>query len=167
MNGSEVRIEAATDADVPIVLALIKALAEYERMTADVIADEAAIRASLFGPGAIAEAALARVGSDAVGFALWFYNYSTFLGRRGLYLEDLFVVPEWRGRGVGHALLAHLAGVALTRGCGRMEWSVLNWNEPAIRFYLGIGAKPMDDWTVYRLTGDDLVRLAGSSGTAS
>jgi len=98
-----------------------------------------------------------------VGFAVWFHNYSTFLSRRGLYLEDLFVLPEWRGRGVGGALLRHLAGLAVQRECGRMEWSVLDWNEPAIRFYKSLGARPMDEWTVYRLTGDALTRLSASS----
>lgn len=156
------RIDAATERDVPVILTLIKALAEYERMSADVTADESGLRASLFGPAPAAEVAIARAGDEPVGFAVWFYNYSTFLARRGLYLEDLFVVPEWRGRGVGRALLAHLAQTALARNCGRMEWSVLNWNEPSIGFYRGLGARPMDEWTVYRLTGDDLARLAGS-----
>jgi GNAT superfamily N-acetyltransferase len=154
------RIDAATERDVPVILTLIKALAEYERMSADVTADESGLRASLFGPTPAAEVVIARAGDDPVGFAVWFYNYSTFLARRGLYLEDLFVVPEWRGRGVGRALLAHLAQIALVRNCGRMEWSVLNWNEPSIGFYRSIGARPMDEWTVYRLTGDDLARLA-------
>jgi GNAT superfamily N-acetyltransferase len=108
----------------------------------------------------VAEAVIAAVGTAPAGFALWFYNYSTFLGRPGLYLEDLFVKPEHRGRGVGKALLAHLARVAAEKGCGRMEWSVLDWNEPAIRFYRGLGAKAMDEWTVYRLTGDAIARLA-------
>ena len=157
-----VRIDTATGRDVPVILTLITALAEYERMSGDVIADEAALRASLFGPAPAAEAVIARAGAEPVGFAVWFDSYSTFLGRRGLYLEDLFVVPEWRGRGVGRALLTHLAQVAVERGCGRMEWSVLNWNQPAIRFYRSLGAKPMDDWTVFRLTGDALARLAGS-----
>ena len=107
-----------------------------------------------------AEAVIARVEREAVGFALWFHNYSTFLARPGLYLEDLFVLPDWRGRGVGAALLRHLARIAVERDCGRMEWSVLNWNEPAIGFYRSIGARPMDEWTVYRLAGDDLRRLA-------
>jgi len=125
-----------------------------------VVTTEAGVRASLFGPAPGAEAVIARLGSEAVGFAVWFHNYSTFLGRRGLYLEDLFVVPEWRGRGVGRALLAHLARVAVARNCGRMEWAVLNWNEPSIGFYRSIGAVPMDEWTVHRVTGDDLVALA-------
>ena len=103
---------------------------------------------------------IARVGAQAVGFAVWFHNYSTFLGQHGLYLEDLFVVPEWRGRGVGRALLTYLARVAVDRGCGRMEWSVLDWNEPARGFYERLGAAPMDEWTVYRLTGEALQRLA-------
>ena len=114
------------------------------------------------GPRRPPRSLIARAGAEPVGFALWFHNYSTFLGRRGLYLEDLFVVPDWRGRGVGRALLAHLAQVAVARNCGRMEWSVLNWNEPAIRFYRGLGAKPMDEWTVYRLSGDAIARLADS-----
>ncbi len=158
----DVRIDPATERDVAAILTLIKALAEYERMSDDVIADEAGVRASLFGSPPAAEVVIARAGAEPVGFALWFHNYSTFLGRRGLYLEDLFVVPDWRGRGVGRALLAHLAQVAVARNCGRMEWSVLNWNEPAIRFYRGLGAKPMDEWTVYRLSGDAIARLADS-----
>jgi len=157
---TDLRIEPATERDVPVILLLIKALAAYERMTGDVMADEALVHASLFGPAPSAEVVIARVGAEPVGFAVWFHNYSTFLGRRGLYLEDLFVMPEWRGRGIGRALLVHLAQVAVERNCGRLEWSVLNWNEPAIRFYRSLGAKPMDDWTVYRLTGDDIARLA-------
>ena len=156
----EVRIEAATVHDVPLLLSLIGALAEYERMSDAVVATEARLRDSLFGTNPSAEAAIARVERDAVGFALWYQNYSTFLAKPGLYLEDLFVLPDWRGRGVGAALLGHLARIALERDYGRMEWSVLNWNEPAIGFYRRIGAKPMDEWTVYRLTGDDLRRLA-------
>ena len=159
---NDLRIDAATEADVPLILTLVKALAEYERLSGDVVADEAKVRASLFGPTPSAEVVIARAGAEPVGFAIWFHNYSTFLGRRGLYLEDLFVTPEWRGRGIGRALLAHLARVAVARNCGRMEWSVLNWNEPAIGFYRSIGARPMNDWTVYRLTGDALTRLAGA-----
>jgi GNAT superfamily N-acetyltransferase len=157
------RIDAATEGDVPTILALITALAEYEHMSADVVADHAAIRASLFGPSPDAEVAIARLDEEAAGFAVWFHNYSTFLGRRGLYLEDLFVRPERRGRGIGRALLAHLARVAIARDCGRMEWSVLDWNEPAIAFYRRIGARPMTGWSTYRLTGDALARLAASA----
>jgi GNAT superfamily N-acetyltransferase len=159
-NLTDVRLERATERDVPVILALIKSLAEYERMAGHVVADEALVHASLFGPAPSAEVVVARAGGEAVGFAVWFHSYSTFLSRRGLYLEDLFVVPEWRGRGVGRALLVYLAQVAVERNCGRMEWSVLNWNETAIGFYRSLGAKPMDEWTVYRLTGDDIGRLA-------
>jgi len=155
-----VQIDPATPADVPLLLELIKALAEYERMTDQVVATEADVHRTLFGDTPLAEAVIARSGGEAVGFALWFYNYSTFLGRPGLYLEDLFVLPEKRGLGIGRALLIHLARVAVSRNCGRMEWSVLNWNEPAIRFYRSLGAQPMDEWTVYRLTGEALTRLA-------
>jgi len=166
------RIEPATVRDVPVILGLIKELAEYERLAQEVAATESNVRESLFGATPRAEAVIARVlsrrsgeaakadGSEAVGYALWFHNYSTFLSRRGLYLEDLFVLPAWRGRGIGRALLRHLARVAIERGCGRMEWSVLDWNEPAIGFYRSIGARAMDEWTVFRLTGDALERLA-------
>ena len=118
------------------------------------------IRASLFGEQPQAEVLIAEVGDDAAGFALFFHNYSTFLGRRGLYLEDLFVFPAHRGRGVGRALMGRLAQVAIERNCGRFEWWVLDWNEPAIRFYESLGARAMSDWTVYRLTGEPLARLA-------
>jgi GNAT superfamily N-acetyltransferase len=118
------------------------------------------LTASLFGARPAAEVAIAYLGADAVGFAVWFHNYSTFLGRAGVYLEDLFVMPECRGQGIGRKLLAHVAGVAVARGAGRMEWSVLDWNEPAIAFYRALGAAPMDDWTVYRLTGEALNRVA-------
>jgi len=171
-RSEDLRIEPADARDVPIILSLIKALAEYERLAHEVVATEAQIRESLFGAKPHAEAVIARAlsrrsgeaseadGSEAVGFAVWFHSYATFLGQRGLYLEDLFVLPAWRGRGVGRALIRHLAGVAIERGCGRMEWSVLDWNDPAIGFYRSIGARPMDEWTVYRLTGDALRRVA-------
>ena len=146
---------------MPVLFRLIAALAEYERMTDQLVATEASFHDSLFGPNPIIEAAIARIGDEPVGYALWFYNYSTFLGLAGLYLEDLFVLPEWRGHGVGRALLVHLAGVAVARGCKRMEWVVLDWNESAIGFYRSLGAEPMDGWTVFRLTGDALTRLAG------
>jgi len=156
----DVRIEPVREQDVPLLLRLIKGLADYERLSGEVIASEADIHATLFGPTPSAEAVLAYVGADAVGFAVWFYNYSTFVGRPGLYLEDIFVLPPWRGRGIGRALLGHLARLAVARGCGRMEWAVLDWNEPAIRFYRRIGAQAMNGWTVYRLAGDALTRLA-------
>jgi GNAT superfamily N-acetyltransferase len=161
--GGDVRIGAAAPGDVPLLLTLIKALAEYERLAHEVTATEANLAESLFGPHARVEAVLAYAGSDAVGFALWFHNYSTFVGRPGLYLEDLFVLPAWRGKGIGRKLLGYLARIAAARGCGRIEWSVLDWNEPAIRFYRSLGAQPMDDWTVYRMTGEALEKLANNS----
>ena len=156
----DLRIDPVTERDVPVILSLIKALADYERMAGDVVADEALVHSSFFGSAPSAEGVIARDGDKPVGFAVWFHNHSTFLGRRGLYLEDLFVLPEWRGRGVGRALLVYLARVAVERDCGRMEWSVLNWNESAIRFYRSLGAKPMDGWSTFRLTGEDIARLA-------
>jgi GNAT superfamily N-acetyltransferase len=163
-NLSELRIDIqpATLADVPVILSFIRALAEYERLSDLVVATETTVRETLFSSRPSAEAVIARVDETAVGFAVWFHNYSTFLSRRGLYLEDLFVLPEWRGRGVGGVLLKHLAHIAVSRGCGRMEWAVLDWNETAIRFYRSLGAEPMSDWTVFRLAGDALTRLAAS-----
>lgn len=158
-----VRVVPATAADVPLILELIRGLAEYERLAHEVVATEERLRDSLFGPAPSAEVVLAYVGEAPAGFALFFHNYSTFLGRRGLYLEDLFVRPEWRGYGAGRALLEHLARLAVARGCGRFEWAVLDWNAPAIAFYERLGATPMHDWTVYRLTGDALRRLAGEA----
>jgi GNAT superfamily N-acetyltransferase len=160
------RIVEATGRDVPTILALIKGLAEYERLTHEVVATEEMIRESLFGATPRAEVVLAYVGDTPAGFALWFHNYSTFLGRPGLYLEDLFVLPAFRGRGIGRQLLAHLAVIAVDRGCGRMEWSVLDWNAPAIGFYERLGAEQMADWNLYRVTGERLVALAGQSGEA-
>jgi GNAT superfamily N-acetyltransferase len=158
---ADIRILPATERDVSVILSLIKGLADYERLAHEVMATEEDIRDSLFGEWPAAEVVLAYIGAEVAGFALFFHNYSTFLGRRGLYLEDLFVLPHWRGRGVGRRLLAHLARVAIERRCGRMEWWVLDWNESAIRFYRSLGAVAMDEWTVYRLQGDALARLAG------
>lgn len=154
------RITPATDGDVPLILRLIKDLAEYERMSRDVVATEERLRASLFGPHPGAEVVLGYAGDEPAGFALFFHNFSTFVGKRGLYLEDLFVVPKFRGRGYGQALLTHLAQIALERDCGRFEWTVLDWNEPAIGFYRKLGAVPMEDWTIFRVSGDALERLA-------
>jgi GNAT superfamily N-acetyltransferase len=159
------RLERATERDVPLILRLIKELAEYEKMSADVTATEETLRASLFGPHPGAEVVIAYAGDEAAGFALFFHNYSTFLGRPGLYLEDLYVFPKWRGHGFGKRLLAHLAALAVERGCGRFEWSVLDWNEPAIGFYKKLGAKPMNEWTVFRVTGDALQQLARVDAT--
>ena len=162
---AEVRIRSATADDVPVILELIAALAEYEHIEGGLVATEARLRESLFGARPEAEVVLAvaasGAGEETAGFALFFHNYSTLLARKGIWLEDLFVRPAWRGRGIGRRLLAHLARVALDRECGRLEWWVLDWNEPAIRFYRALGAAPMSDWTLHRVTGDALVRLAG------
>lgn len=154
------RIERATERDVPLILRLIKDLAEYERMSDEVVATEQGLRESLFGARPAAEVIIAYAGDTPAGFALFFHNYSTFLGKPGLYLEDLFVVPEFRGHGYGRELLQKLAAIAVERGCGRFEWSVLDWNEPAIGFYKKLGAKLMDAWKIFRVTGDALADLA-------
>jgi GNAT superfamily N-acetyltransferase len=156
----ELEIRGATEDDVPLILSLIKELAEYERLSHEVHATEELLRNSLFGEQKVAEALLGYLEGDPAGFALFFHNFSTFLGKPGIYLEDLYVRPEVRGAGVGRALLVHVARLAKERGCGRLEWSVLDWNEPAIGFYRGIGASPVSGWTVYCLTGETLDRLA-------
>lgn len=148
----------ATREDVPLVLSLIRELARYERLEHEVVADEATLERELFDERG-AEVVFAVVGRREVGFALFFHNFSTFLGRRGLYLEDLYVRPEFRGRGVGTALIRELARIACERGCGRLEWWCLDWNEPSIRFYRSLGAVPMDEWTVFRISGDTLREL--------
>jgi GNAT superfamily N-acetyltransferase len=154
------RISPASEADVPLVLRMITALAEYEKLAHDVVATEAGLREALFGVRPCAEVVIGYVGAEPVGFALFFHNFSTFRGARGLYLEDLFVNPSWRGRGFGRRLLAHLARIAVERGCHRMEWSVLDWNESAIEFYRRAGARLLDDWRIFRLTGGPLRALA-------
>jgi GNAT superfamily N-acetyltransferase len=151
-----VRIQPATVGDVPLILRLIAALAEYEKLAHQVVATEDALRATLFGDEPAGHVVIAYEGEEPAGFALWFYNYSTFLARPGLYLEDLFVLPEFRGQGIGKALLIHLARIAVDRGCGRMEWAVLDWNAPAIGFYRRLGADVLEDWRICRLTGDTL-----------
>jgi len=161
----DVTIRTATEGDVPLILEFIRGLAEYERLGHAVTATESGLRRSLFGTAGTsgppaAEVLIAEALGEPAGFALFFHNYSTFVGKRGLYLEDLFVKPEWRGRGVGRQLLVHLARLAVERDCGRLEWAVLDWNEPAIRFYRGLGAQPMHDWTVFRVDGDALQQLA-------
>ena len=145
---------------MPLILTLIRELALYERLAGEVVATEENLRSTLFGARPYAEVVVAEVDGVAAGFALFFHNYSTFLGRPGIYLEDPYVKEEYRGRGAGRALLVHLAGLAVERGCGRLEWWVLDWNESALGFYRSLGAVPMDDWTVYRLTGDALEGLA-------
>ena len=158
---ADLRIRFATVDDVSVILTLIRGLAEYERLANEAVVTEADVRATLFGERPAAEVLIAEIGAEAAGFALFFHNYSTFLGKRGLYLEDLFVFPAHRGRGIGRALMQRLAQLAVERDCGRFEWWVLDWNESAIRFYESLGARAMSDWTVYRLTGEPLERLAG------
>jgi len=157
-----VEIRPAVVGDVPLVLRFIRELAEYEKLADHVVATEEGLRHTLFGPAPKAEVVFAIVEGEEAGFALFFHNYSTFLGKLGIYLEDLYVRPELRGRGIGGALLRHLAQLALERGCGRLEWSVLDWNEPALAFYRSIGAKPVEGWTVHRLAGEALTALASS-----
>ena len=155
-----IRVVPATERDTPLILSFIRRLAEYERLAEVCVATEEGLRETLFGDSPSAEVIFAYHEGNAVGFALFFHNYSTFLAQRGLYLEDLFVVPEARGKGVGRALLSELARITLSRNCGRMEWSVLKWNQLAIDFYERLGAQPLHDWNVYRITGTPLLRLA-------
>ncbi len=153
------RIEPAQPRDTAVLLSLIRGLADYERLTHLVVATEAQLREELFGARPVIEAAIGWEAREAVGFALFFHNFSTFLARRGLYLEDLFVVPAARGRGYGKALMRHVARVAVERGCGRFEWTVLDWNQPSIDFYKSLGADVLPDWRVCRLTGEALATL--------
>ena len=162
VDSSMSQIRSATAADVSDILGLIRELAEYERLLDQVVADEAGLHRALFGDRPYVEALVATVGAETVGFALFFHNFSTFLGKPGMYLEDLYVRPAFRGRGLGKALLTRVAQIAVDRDCGRMEWSVLDWNEPSIRFYESLGAKPLTDWTAYRLTGEALRGLGRS-----
>ena len=159
---TDFKIRSARVTDVPIILQLIRDLASYERAPNDVTANEEQLVDVLFGKKPAAEVLLAFENETPVGFAVFFHNFSTWLGRPGLYLEDLFVKPEKRGKGYGHALLVDLAKIARDRGCGRMEWAVLDWNDPAIQFYRKLGAKPMEEWTVFRLTRDGIAELAQS-----
>ncbi|WP_434989517.1 GNAT family N-acetyltransferase [Xanthomonas melonis] len=163
MSPATPRIRTATPDDVPLLHELITALAVYEREPEAVKAGPDDLRASLFGDAATAHALICEQDGQALGFAVYFFNYSTWLGRNGLYLEDLFVRPEARGKGAGLALLRHLAQLAVQRGCGRFEWSVLDWNQPAIDFYQAVGARPMDGWTVYRLDGERLAAFAAEA----
>jgi GNAT superfamily N-acetyltransferase len=164
-NGVEgVTQRFATAADVPVILELIRELAEYERLSHDVVADEGLLRENLFGDRRVAEVIIAKEHGEALAFALFFHNLSTFVGRPEIYLEDIYVRPRARGRGIGNALLVLLAKIAVERGCGRMEWSVLDWNEPAIGFHLKLGAAAMDEWTGFRLAGPAPEGLAGTGG---
>jgi GNAT superfamily N-acetyltransferase len=162
MSETPIRIERATERDVPLILELIQGLAVYEKLAHEVTATEAGLRETLFGARPAADVIIAYAGDTPAGFALFFPNYSTFLGKPGLYLEDLFVRPEYRGRGLGLALMKRLAQIAVERGCGRFEWSVLDWNEPAIKFYESLGAKLMDGWSIVRVNGEALTMLAGA-----
>ncbi|MDO4494524.1 MAG: GNAT family N-acetyltransferase [Clostridiaceae bacterium] len=158
MNG-KTEIRFATAQDIPIILDFIKKLAEYEKMSDEVVATEELLNEWIFQKQK-AEVIFALEDGKEVGFALFFHNFSTFLGKAGIYLEDLFVLSEYRGRGHGKALLSRLAEIACERGCGRLEWSCLDWNKPSIDFYLSLGASPMEDWTVYRVTGEKLIQLS-------
>lgn len=157
---ASIRIQAATKSQAPLILNFIRQLAEYEKLLGEVTADVARIEETLFGEKPCAEVLIAFLGDEPAGFALFFSTYSTFLAKPGIYLEDLFVEPKFRGHGVGKALLVHLAQLVRERGGARLEWSVLNWNTPAIDFYKKLGAKPQDEWTMYRVTGENLEKLA-------
>jgi len=154
------QIRAAIKDDVPVILSFIKKLADYERLSHEVVATEAGLRETLFGRRRTAEVALGYFKREPVGFVLFFHNYSTFLGQPGIYIEDLFVDEAFRRRGFGRALLTYVAGLAKERRCGRLEWSVLDWNEPAINFYKKLGATPMSEWTIHRVSGENLHKLA-------
>ncbi len=156
----DLKIKAATIEDVSLILSFIKKLAEYEKLSHEVVATEDGLREALFGARRYAETVIAYAQNEPVGFALFFHNFSTFVGKPGIYLEDLYVDPAHRGKGFGKALLVHLAKLAWERNCGRLEWAVLNWNQPSIEFYESLGAKPMNEWKVYRLTGEALENLA-------
>ena len=157
---SDIRVTSATESDIPAILDMILGLAEYEKLSHLVVATEEQLRQTLFGERPGAEVLLANWNGEAIGFALFFPNYSTFLAQPGIYLEDLFVKPHARGKGAGLALFVELARIAVDRGCGRVEWAVLDWNEPSIRFYKKLGAVALDEWSTYRLTSEPLRRLA-------
>lgn len=160
MPVAAVNIRVATADDAALILRFIRELAIYEKAESSVQTDEDGIRASLFGPDAKAHALICEADGNAIGYAVYFYNYSTWLGRNGIYLEDLYVSPDSRGSGAGKALLQHIARIAVAQNCGRFEWSVLDWNEPAIRFYEAAGARPQSEWTVYRMEGEALRTFA-------
>src|SRR5512141_688008 len=163
MTSPAIDMRKADENDVPLILGFIQSLADYERLRDSCVATEDLLRRTLFGDHPAAEVIIASIDGEPVGFALFFHNYSTFLAQRGIYLEDLFVKPEARSRGVGFALLSELARIAIERDCGRLEWAVLDWNQLAIDFYKRIGANPLDDWTVFRITGGPLKALAERS----
>lgn len=160
-------VRAATVADIRLIFDFIVELAVYEKAAAEVVTNESGIADSLFGPAARARALVCELGGQPVGFAVYFYSYSTWLGKNGIYLEDLYVTPEFRGRGAGKALLQHIARIAVAEDCGRLEWSVLDWNTPAIAFYEALAAKPQSEWIRYRLSGNELRALAASTSPES
>jgi GNAT superfamily N-acetyltransferase len=160
VSSGTLRICAAKESDLPVILNFIRKLAEYERLSHEVVAEEASLRSSLFGENVVAEVILAYVEEEPVGFAVYFRNFSTFLGRPGIYLEDLFVEPAYRGRGIGKAIFAYIARIVIERRYGRLNWAVLDWNRPAIDFYKKLGAVLQEDWRICRLSGDALARLA-------
>ena len=159
MDKNDLRIRVAGKEDLPLILQFIRKLAHYERLSHEVTATEEVLRENLFEGRSVAEVLLAEHQEVNVGFALYFHNFSTFLGRAGIYIEDLYVDEPYRGQGFGRALFLYIVGLAKERGCGRIEWSVLHWNRPAIQFYESLGGKPMNDWTTYRLTGEALQKL--------
>jgi len=159
-NSSQLLLRPARHLDIPLILQFIQQLADYEKLSHEAVATEALLNEHLFGPVPSAEVLIAEWDKTPAGFALYFRTFSTFLGRPGLYLEDLYVKPEFRGQGIGRSLLTHLAQIAVARGYGRLDWAVLNWNDPAIRFYDSLGATPLEEWTGYRLTGKALTQLA-------
>jgi len=156
---NKIKIRPSTEADIPLIHSLIKEIAEYEKLSNEVVATEEKVRQTLFGEKSYAEVIIAEYENEPVGQALFFHNYSTFLAQPGIYLEDLFVRPNFRGKGIGKELLKSLVKIAKQRNCGRVEWVVLNWNEPAINFYKSLGAVPMNEWTTYRLTSDKFENL--------
>lgn len=160
-----IRIRFATRKDIPIILGLIRDLAEYEKLLSEVVATEEILEKSLFGQRKTAEVLIGFFGNEPVSYALFFHNFSTFLGKPGIYIEDLYVKKEFRGKGIGKALFSRIAGIVRERDCGRLEWAVLDWNQPAIQFYEHLGARPMKGWTVYRLIGDHLEQLAAATVT--
>ena len=165
----DLELRTADETDVPVILSLIKSLAQYEKLTHEVVAGEELLRKNLFGPNKYAEVIIAEYKHEPAGFALFFHNFSTFVGKPGIYLEDLFVKPEFRGKGIGKTLLTYLAKLGVERDCGRIEWSVLDWNTPAVNFYRKLGALPMDQWTLFRLSGNAIPELASlieSNGAA-
>jgi len=161
---TNIQIAPASESDLPLIFSFIKEFADYVHLSHEVAATEEILRETLFGSKRYAEVIIARLDNIPVGFAIFFHNFSTFLGKPGLYLEDLFVLPEFRSQGIGKALLIHLARLAVERGCGRFEWSVLDWNESAIEFYKRLGAVPLEDVTVFRLVGESLKKLATEQG---